>query len=380
MTKAMSLYLDGFRGIAALAVFFSHSTDKGITGGFLSHLGIFGDDAVMAFFVLSGYVIAFSAENKHDTLNDYVIARLSRLWSVVVPALVLTGVIDHFVGHQLGSDAPYRDDSVYGYVLSAFFVNQIWLISVFPGSNSPFWSLSYEAFYYSFFAAVYYLSGRARWLAAVAILVIAGPKIVLLLPLWFLGVLAYEIGRKSLDQAVGWWLWIGSFVGIGIYYITHAKFAIDLLTPIRPPLDRVFNPQLGAKYLFSMLIFMNIVGFQIVGSRFSPLLTRAGKWLRLGGRYSFSLYLYHTPLLILFTALTRSGHGKWWSIAAIYIGTLSLIAVLAPLTESRKDILSVNLTRVIRKCQKNGTARTSKVIQPVRTTRNSSTGFRHDAR
>ena len=109
---------------------------------------------------------------------------------------------------------------------------------------------------------------------------------------------------------MGWWLWIGSFVGIGIYYVTHAKFAIDLLAPIRPPLDRVFNPQLGAKYLFSMLIFMNIVGFQIVGSRFSSLLTRAGKWLRLGGRYSFSLYLYHTPLLILFTALTRSGHGN----------------------------------------------------------------------
>lgn len=101
MTKSLSLYLDGFRGLAALAVFFSHSTDQSITGGFLVHLGIFGDDAVVAFFVLSGYVIAFSAEHKHDTLGKYVIARLSRLWSVVVPALLLTAAIDYLVGHRL---------------------------------------------------------------------------------------------------------------------------------------------------------------------------------------------------------------------------------------------------------------------------------------
>jgi peptidoglycan/LPS O-acetylase OafA/YrhL len=146
-------------------------------------------------------------------------------------------------------------------------------------------------------------------------------------------------------------------------------------------LDRVFNPQLGAKYLFSVLIFMNIAGFQIVGCRFLPLLTRVGNWLRLAGRYSFSLYLYHTPLLILFMALTRSGHGKWWSIAAIYIGTVSTIALLAPLTESRKDVLSVYLKRVIRQCPRNmTTARTSKVIQSVRTTRNRSTGVHRNVR
>jgi peptidoglycan/LPS O-acetylase OafA/YrhL len=370
MTKAMSLYLDGFRGIAALAVFFSHSTDKGITGGFLSHLGIFGDDAVMAFFVLSGYVIAFSAEKKHETLNDYVVARLARLWSVVLPALVLTGTIDYFVGHQLDSDAPYRDDSLYGYILSAFFINQIWLISVFPGVNSPFWSLSFEALYYSFFAAVHYLSGRARWLAAIVILAIAGPKIAILLPVWFLGVLAYRISQKPLSQAIGWWLWIGSFVGIGVYYVTHAKFAIGLLVPTGEPLNRVINPQLCAKYLFSILVLMNIVGFQIVGCKFSRLLTLAEDWLRFGGRYSFSLYLYHTPLLVLFTVLTRSGHGKWWSIAAIYIGTFSIIAVLAPLTESRKDILSAIL-RGARYCTKKMTTpRTSRAIPPARTTRN----------
>jgi peptidoglycan/LPS O-acetylase OafA/YrhL len=349
MTKTTSLYLDGIRGMAALAVFLSHSTDQGITGSFISHLGIFGDDAVMAFFVLSGYVIAYSAETAHGTLGDYVIARLSRLWSVVLPALALTGAIDYVVRHQLDFGALYvGDDSPYSYVLSVLFANQVWFLRVFPGSNSPFWSLSYEVFYYAFFASLYYLSGQKRSLAAAVILVIAGPKIVALLPVWLLGVVAYKFSRRNLAQALGWWLWIGSLVGIGIYYAAHAKFAIERVVPTGEPLDGYINPQLCAKYLFCILIFMNFVGFQVIGWRLSRPLILAERWLRMGGHYSFSLYLYHTPLLVLFTALTRSGHGKWWSIAAIYIGTISIIAVLAPLTESRRDILAAGLQRMAR--------------------------------
>jgi peptidoglycan/LPS O-acetylase OafA/YrhL len=347
MTETESLYLDGFRGLAALAVFFSHSTDPGITGGFLSRLGSFGDDAVMAFFVLSGYVIAFSAERKHRTLGDYALARLSRLWSVVLPALILTGVIDFLVRHWMDFRGLYSgDDAPYTYALSGLFANQIWFLSVFPGSNSPFWSLSFEAFYYVFFAAVHYLQGRTRWLAAALILAVAGPKIVVLLPLWLLGVLAHAIGKRSSRQATGWWLWIGSIAGLGIYYAFHAKYLIDRMVPTGERLDRFINPQLCAKCLFSILIFMNIAGFRMIQSRFSRLLGLAKRWLRLGGRYSFSLYLYHTPLLILFTALTYSGHGRWWSICAIYIGTISAIGVLAPLTESRKRAVSAGLMHV----------------------------------
>jgi len=301
----------------------------------------------MAFFVLSGYVIAFSAERKHGTLGDYAVARLSRLWSVVLPALILTGAIDFLVRHLMDSNGlSLGDDSPYNYVLSGLFANQIWLLTVFPGSNSPFWSLSFEAFYYIFFAAVHYLQGKMRWLTAAVILVVAGPKITVLLPLWLLGVLAYHIGRKSLGQASGWWLWVGSIVGLGIYYAIHAKYRIDLMVPTGELLDRFINPQLCAKYLFSALIFMNIVGFRIIERSFSGLLGSAKRWLRLGGRYSFSLYLYHTPLLIFFTALTRSGHGRWWSICVIYIGTLSVIGFLAPLTESRKYIVSAGLVRM----------------------------------
>jgi peptidoglycan/LPS O-acetylase OafA/YrhL len=347
MTKSLSLYFDGFRGVAALAVFFSHSVDPGITGGFLIHLGLFGDDAVVAFFVLSGYVIAFSAEHKHDTLGDYVVARLSRLWSVVLPALLLTASVDYLVGHRMHFNSMHvGEDAPISYALSAIFANQIWFLRVFPGSNSPFWSLSFEAFYYMFFAAAYYLAGTARWLAAIVILAVAGPKIILLLPLWLLGVLAYEIDRHSIDRNAGWWLWIASFVGLALYYLLHAKYAIGLIVPTGERLDQWLNPQLCAKYLFAILVFMNILGFKIIGDRFARSLTLAQRWLRLGGRYSFSLYLYHMPLLILFTALTWSGHGKWWSIAAIYIGTISIVAALAPLTESRKDALSAILKRL----------------------------------
>src|SRR5208282_1005131 len=175
MTKTTSVYLDGLRFMASVAVFFLHSTYQGFTGRWLWQLVMFGEDAVMAFFILSGYVIAFCAEHKHDTFSDYMIARLSRLWSVDLPALVLTGVLD-YIGWSITDSYARQPDLLYAYVLSAFFVNQLWFIHVVPGSNNPFWSLGYEFLYYVFFAAIYYLQYKMRWFAAIVIVAVAGPK------------------------------------------------------------------------------------------------------------------------------------------------------------------------------------------------------------
>ena len=48
----------------------------------------------MVFFVLSGFVIAYVSEQKEHTLREYSISRLARLWSVAVPALILTIALD----------------------------------------------------------------------------------------------------------------------------------------------------------------------------------------------------------------------------------------------------------------------------------------------
>jgi hypothetical protein len=116
-----SLWLDLIRLCVALMVFIFHASIPLISGGWFK-VGRLGAEAVFVFFVLSG------------------------LWSVLLPALVLTYVADWigmFIDHS-----PYEgwnnvivpDGSAWRLLASALFVNELWFSSIVPMSNSPVWS------------------------------------------------------------------------------------------------------------------------------------------------------------------------------------------------------------------------------------------------
>ena len=87
MPKSTSVFLDGLRVLAALTVFAGHCVLLLYHGGF----PLAGHVAVIVFFVLSGYVIAYSTLSRPGmSAKRYTVARLSRLYSVVGPALLLT--------------------------------------------------------------------------------------------------------------------------------------------------------------------------------------------------------------------------------------------------------------------------------------------------
>jgi peptidoglycan/LPS O-acetylase OafA/YrhL len=94
MGEGLSLHLDIVRVSAALVVVIGHSFGKDISGGWIK-IPVVGPDAVMVFFVLSGFVIAFTVEKKDATIGHYICSRLARLWSVLVPALALTIILDY---------------------------------------------------------------------------------------------------------------------------------------------------------------------------------------------------------------------------------------------------------------------------------------------
>src|SRR5471030_124194 len=160
MNKSTSLYLDLLRIFAAFVVFFGHAN----FGWFSNNLfpGDLGHKFVTIFFVLSGYLIAFTVDKKNKGLKRYLIDRFSRLYSVVIPALVFTYLIDfigkHFnPGFYLPLISP--NNQIERFILNATFLQQIWGLSTMPSSNSPFWSISYEFWYYMLFAVFCYVKG-----------------------------------------------------------------------------------------------------------------------------------------------------------------------------------------------------------------------------
>src|ERR1700730_4928469 len=170
MTDAVSLYLDALRFSAAFTVCVSHYSIVRHSGGLFWQMMPYGGTAVLVFFVLSGFVIAWVTETKEQTLEEDALSRAARLYSVILPVFLITAVLD-----ALGStidprlyELEWRLSTVHpllGYALSVLFLGESWTLSAPPRSDIPFWSLDYEFWYYVLFAAATFLQGRRRMAA-----------------------------------------------------------------------------------------------------------------------------------------------------------------------------------------------------------------------
>ena len=149
MNKTFSLYLDAIRLAAALTVAVGHLSASHLTGGLGWQAAAYMGDAVTVFFVLSGFLIAH-ATRREASARSYAVARLARLASVALPALVLTFALDA-AGRTL-NPALYAnlggyvwDGRVWQAAASLLFANQWWWLDIAAGSNLPYWSMSFVA-------------------------------------------------------------------------------------------------------------------------------------------------------------------------------------------------------------------------------------------
>lgn len=124
-----------------------------------------GHSAVVVFFVLSGYLVggsALSSFKRGWKWAPYLTNRLTRLFVVLLPAIVFGAVLDTVGTHFLSGHALYQgwgQETVQGPVSSRLtlpialgnlaFLQTI-LVPTF-GSNGPLWSLANELWYYMLF-------------------------------------------------------------------------------------------------------------------------------------------------------------------------------------------------------------------------------------
>ncbi|HEY7576230.1 MAG TPA: acyltransferase family protein, partial [Acetobacteraceae bacterium] len=208
MPHHLSLYLDLVRFAAAVVVLLSHAWLV-LFPGYPLHWP--GPAAVIVFFVLSGFVIAYVTDEKDRTLADYTLDRVSRLWSVALPALGFGMILGHFAGQSVFSPEPTWPGAGWRTAANTVFLGQTWFLDLAPPLNGPFWSLNYEAWYYAIFGAWTYLPRPFRVLTAVVLATIAGPKILLLMPCWLLGVVLYRsLWRWQLPERTALLLWLFS--------------------------------------------------------------------------------------------------------------------------------------------------------------------------
>ena len=127
-----------------------------------------GHQAVMIFFVLSGFLVGGSVitalQRGKWSWRGYLLRRMSRLWVVLIPALLLTLFWDKlgYAYAPTGYEGVYRelyhsgptpsipsDWSIGTFLGNTFFLQTI-LVPCF-GTNGPLWSLANEFWYYLLF-------------------------------------------------------------------------------------------------------------------------------------------------------------------------------------------------------------------------------------
>jgi peptidoglycan/LPS O-acetylase OafA/YrhL len=300
MTNALSLYLDALRFGAAFTVFMSHFGRA--SGRMFWQMQPYGRTAVLVFFVLSGFVIAWVTETRERTPEEYALSRVARLYSVIVPAFILTAVLDHIAmaidpslygPEVLPPMLRGSLDVVLGYLLSVVFLGQCWTWDMPPGSDLPFGTLNYEAWYYILFGLATFLQGRRRMVALAAAALLIGPKILLYLPVWLMGVLAWR--WHAVARQWGAPLVFGAVAAfIGVHVLGGQGLFQHTVSPWLPN-----GGDFGAyDYIVGVL-----VAFFIVGLANAPLPMPGAavqRLIRFLAGTTFGLYLLHLPLLLFF--------------------------------------------------------------------------------
>lgn len=341
MTPQLSLYLDLCRFIAAVVVVVAHLTHFDIaTGDWIRWIPASGRDAVILFFLLSGYVISYTCKQKNDSLKSYAIARATRVYSVALPIILLTVMVD-LIGIQFNPEnysGLYQYNKLYIYIpLHLSFFGEIWTLSEQPFTVIPYWSLGYEVWYYVLFAVLYFYSGMKRIIIFSLLFLFVGYKLWLLFPLWLAGVWLYHNHtRWALNQVVASIIFYGSLVGYLTFKVTGTdKYLMVLGEDIWP----FTSLPLGSakKYLSDYVVCFFVIS-HLYAARYVNLswLFKVKKPIVALASYTFTLYLVHGLVM------NTIEHNWKLNTDSIYTSLFILLLValgtwaLGALTEKRK--------------------------------------------
>ena len=352
LSRGFSLYLDLVRVSAALAVVLQHASLPQVGGGWFKTGGT-GSDAVLVFFVLSGLVISYVVDTKENNPRLYISSRLARLWSVLIPALALTYVVNR-VGMWI-DPVPVGivpEGSFLQLLPSALFVNELWFHSVAPLSDIPAWSIGFEFWYYVFFGAIIFTPGNWRYIAGAVVALIAGPRILILLPIWLLGVGVYQLGRRRLVCGLAAWVcFVLPPVIIGLMMMAHWRKGLVSAGAKLISVDGSLGTWNYCEgflwaYVLGLLIVVHFFGAWGLHDRVEHVLVRFRNIIELAASLTLSIYLFHYPIMIMVSAaLNEWPHGPARSIVTI-VATLICCAVLGLLFERQRYPLRVLIMRV----------------------------------
>lgn len=341
-----AIWISVMRGLAAFIVATAHLraamfpavrdvTDPPLWFSGLAFVSGFAHQAVLVFFVISGWLVGGSLLNRlhaPQAIANYALDRITRLWTVLIPTFLLTLLIALGTGSARVTDVNLSTAGPYAVL--TFFGNLVGLQGILVpdyGNNFPLWSLANETWYYVLFPLLAVACTTAertqRWACAAALILLAS-----LLPLsilvyfivWLLGV---AFSRIRIDCGPGArCAWLILVLAVAVYFRMTGE--LDEFTPATLAQDLVCS-------VLYLVLFSSLQYEAPPASRLTRSLSRGGQFF---SEFSFSLYVLHVPVIGLLHHLTTTqlGLGQLSPAqprhALLFVGMLALVVLSAYLS------------------------------------------------
>lgn len=294
--------LDALRGLAALTVVFHHLAlvPPGTPSLALTTWVITGYAAVLLFFVLSGFVLYLSLEQRPQPYPEFIIKRIARIYLPYAAVLLLAYALLEL---NAGATAPGLSEwAAYPWRLPearAALWPHLALLGTFDFGliNPVVWSLVVEMRVSLIFPAIALLVRRAPWFVSLGVGLLCSSIKELKIPalagtIWLRTshyVLLFVVGALLAKHRVAIRAWVGrhprasallGLVGVGSYYL-HDFW--------RTPSERMRDYLIG----IGATIF---IALTLGNQRVERILSHPA--LRFLGEISYSLYLVHAVVLL----------------------------------------------------------------------------------
>lgn len=297
-----SLIISLLRGLAALQVAAAHLRNEFLPSMrlmeepaawymALAFVTGFAHQAVVVFFLISGWLVGGSLLNKMGqprALAHYAIDRVSRLWTVLLPTFVLAVALGILTGTLNPRSVDFSPDNAYSWTALAGNLAGLQTVSVPQfGDNYPLWSLANESWYYLLFPLLLlYMDGRHRILATAVMMFAAALlpfNILLYFSIWLLGA---AFSRIRLD--------CGAATRIALLLLLAA---LSVYFRMRGSNDDLVAASFGQDLLLS-LVFLPLLASTVIPARPGfPLLAPLRQTANVLSSFSFTLYVVHVPVI-----------------------------------------------------------------------------------
>lgn len=326
-----NIELEALRGFASLYIVLHHSiTIFFLPNIFTYHIFKFGQEAVIIFFLMSGFVITMSMHKNDYSFREYLLHRFIRIYPIFIISILLSGIIYFSIYPHVAFDLSQLISNIFMLQDKPELKPGTFSSPIFH--NEPLWSLSYEWWFYIifYFHFLFFLKNKHEY----------NLSLFSALALSLIGILTYKIHYNQVSIfLIYYFLWFSggylylilqqknslkkNLIKLGFSYILIIFIYWVLFIMNEQISHYVDHPFLELRHYISaaFFLFLSLIVSKFLFPKIKQyfLYIRIRNFFAFFGPISFALYVFHYPIKNLLNTIELNGWIKLLILFALSI-------------------------------------------------------------